>query len=173
MNEKSMADLILDEKIEKGSFKYNEKEYELRIGAYPMAPLAMFIVMQEKGNTDPAYERTMTVCLGNYQSETSFVQFGSSFIDINNFPETTKILQETGLAIPYLKFGEPVEAQSGFVIYPLYEFDKNKLAELDPAGFAQYQDAWAKQCTIEQNKMNEAMFGPQWKDDLDEMMDTL
>lgn len=173
MSEKSIADMLLDENIKKGSFEYDGKEYELRIGSYPMAPLAMFIAVQEKGNTDPAYERVMTVCLGNYQSELSFVQFGSTFIDINNFPEAPQILEATGLATPYLKFGEPVEKQSGFIVYPLYEFDKNKLAELDPKGFAQYKEDWSKQCTVEQNKMNEAMFGPQWKDNLDEMMDTL
>ena len=112
MSEKSIADILLDEEIKKGSFEYNGKEYELRIGAYPMAPLAMFIALQEKGNTDPACERVMTVCLGNYQSELSFVQLGSSFIDINNFPEATQILEATRLATPYLKFGEPVEMQS-------------------------------------------------------------
>lgn len=173
MDKNSIADILLNEESKKGSLKYNGKEYELRIQSYPMAPLSMFIAMQEKGNTNPAYERTMTVCLGNYQSELSFVQFGSSFIDINNFPEAPQILEATGLATPYLKFGEPVEKQSGFVVYPLYEFDKNKLSELDPKGFSQYQEDWYKQFTIEQNKMNEAMFGPNWKDAFDETLDTI
>ena len=38
-----------------------------------------------------------------------------------------------------------------------------KLQELDPKGFEQYMQDWSKQCQIEQDKMNEEMFGPDWR----------
>jgi hypothetical protein len=174
MSKKTIADMLLDEDNEKGSFEYNGKEYELRIGSYPMAPLAMFVTIQEKGNEDPSKERIMTVCLGNYQSELSFVQFGASFIDINNFPEAIDILEDTELAEPYLKYNLPVNKMSGFVLYPLYEFDTKRLAELDPQGYAQYKQDWDKQCTIEQNKMDETIFGSRWSlEDIDRDIDEL
>ena len=148
---------------QKRTFEYNGKEYELRIGSYPMAPLAMFVAIQEKGNQDPSNERIISVCLGNYQSEGSFVQPGCTFIDVNNSPDAIDILEKSGLAEPYIKWGEIVEMQSGFVSYPVYQFNQMKLQELDPKGFEQYMQDWSKQCQIEQDKMNEEMFGPDWR----------
>ena len=147
----------------KKTFEYEGKEYELRIGSYPMAPLAMFVGIQEKGNQDPSNERILSVCLGNYQSEGSFVQPFCTFIDINNSPDAIDILEQSGLAEPYVKWGEIVEMQSGFVLYPVYQFNQNMLQELDPQGCEKYMEDWGKQCQIEQDKMNEEMFGPDWR----------
>ena len=158
----AVAESILGDNPKK-TFEYNGKEYELRIGSYPMAPLAMFVAIQEKGNQDPSNERIISVCLGNYQSEGSFVQPGCTFIDVNNSPDAIDILEKSGLAEPYVKWGEIVEMQSGFVSYPVYQFNQMKLQELDPKGFEQYMQDWSKQCQIEQDKMNEEMFGPDWR----------
>ena len=154
---------LLEESKSKKTFEYEGKEYELRVGSYPMAPLAMFVAIQEKGNQDPSNERIISVCLGNYQSEGSFVQPGCTFIDVNNSPDAIAMLEKTGLAEPYIKWGEVVEMQSGFVSYPVYQFNQMKLMELDPNGFEQYMKDWMKQCEIEQEKMNEEMFGPDYK----------
>lgn len=164
----SEADGILEDYVARKTFEYEGKEYELRMGAYPMAPLAMFVAIQEKGNKDPSNERIISVCLGNYQSEGSFVQPGCTFIDVNNSPDAIAMLEKTGLAEPYIKWGEVVEMQSGFVSYPVYQFNQMKLMELDPNGFEQYMKDWMKQCQIEQDKMNEEMFGPGDIDTLDE-----
>ena len=56
-----------------------------------------------------------------------------------------------------------VEMQSGFVLYPVYQFNQNMLKELDPQGCERYMEDWGKQCQIEQDKMNEEMFGPDWR----------
>ena len=163
-----VADSLLEEGKSKKTFEYEGKEYELRVGSYPMAPLAMFVAIQEKGNKDPSNERIVSVCLGNYQSEGSFVQPYCTFIDVNNSPDAIDMLEKTGLAEPYVKWGEVVEMQSGFVSYPVYQFNQNMLKELDPQGCEKYMEDWGKQCQIEQDKMNDELFGPGWREEFDE-----
>ena len=171
------ADEMLNDEEEKQSkvskepkktFEYEGKEYELRVGSYPMAPLAMFVAIQEKGNQDPSNENIISVCLGNYQSEGSFVQPFCTFIDINNSPYAIDLIEQSQLAEPYVKWGEIVEMQSGFVSYPVYQFNQSMLKELDPQGCEKYMEDWGKQCQIEQDKMNDEMFGPGWRDEFEE-----
>jgi hypothetical protein len=164
----NIADNLLEENKNKKTFEYEGKEYELRVGSYPMAPLAMFVAIQEKGNQDPSNEKVISVCLGNYQSEGSFVQPYCTFIDVNNSPDAIDMLEKTGLAEPYVKWGAVVEMQSGFVSYPVYQFNQNMLKELDPQGCEKYMEDWGKQCQIEQDKMNDELFGPGWREEFDE-----
>lgn len=142
--------------MEKNYLEYNGKEYEVNIGAYPPAPLAMYVSLKEKEENDS--KQIITVCLGNYQSEDSFVQHGCSFIDINNNPCIVNLLEQTGFAKPYIKWGQVIEMQSGFVSYPVYEFNKNMLKELDPQGFEEYTKKWGIKCTEEQDKMSREIF---------------
>lgn len=56
-----------------------------------------------------------------------------AFIDTNNNPEAPEFLGKYGLA----KFTGGL-VQSGYCVYPLYEFDMNKLKEAAPKDFAHY-----------------------------------
>ena len=135
---------------------YNGKKYLVGVTNYVSDPMAMAVVFKdvteipEGSYPDPLidYDFCATVNLGNYYVGdrndpcASFVQPYSSFIDSNS-PVAGKIfdiLQNSGLAEPYTKWGTPVEKQSGFVSYPLYEFDKEKLKELDPEGCKCYEE---------------------------------
>lgn len=56
------------------------------------------------------------------------------YVDVNNIPYIKNFIKENGLGeeVPGYKY------QSGFVSYPLYQFNKEKLRELDPNGFEEY-----------------------------------
>lgn len=59
----------------------------------------------------------ITTCLGNAIK-------GCSFIDTNNSPWAEELVMELGIALPTGSSGI-----SGFCVYPLYEFDENKVNE--------------------------------------------
>lgn len=137
--------------------KYNNQEFDVSVKSYMNAPLAMCVQLNDHETKEPY--ATLTVCLGNYQSEYSFVQHGCSFIDVNNLPFAQDLLEKTGLAEPYTKFGSVVEMQSGWVSYPVYQFNQDMLKELDPKGFEQYTKDWWKECQKEQTKIEDELFG--------------
>jgi hypothetical protein len=56
------------------------------------------------------------------------------YVDVNNMPELEKFLQENEIG----EFTGIVQ-RSGFVEYPLYLFDVEKLRELCPEGMAEYE----------------------------------
>lgn len=56
-----------------------------------------------------------------------------AFIDTNNFPIAEMFLKDNELA-SYTGY----EAASGFCIYPVYSFDRDKLMDLCPEGIKEY-----------------------------------
>ena len=62
-----------------------------------------------------------------------------AFLDVNHYPGLPKQLEESGLAKPVLDpNGNPITLKPGHVTYPLFKFNAEKLKELDPKGFAEY-----------------------------------
>lgn len=138
----------------------------VNVGNYVSDKLAMYIqlvVAEDNEELDTFKGEPYGVCsvnLGNYSSELSFVQLNSTYLDTNNWLEGD--LENVCKALggkPYIRFGFPVMGHSGFCEYPLYEFDSDKLKAFDSKGYAEYVEAWQKECAIEQDKMNERMFG--------------
>ena len=125
------------------TLSFNGTEYTVKVGNYPSHPLAMWVSIQNVKATSCENE-IITVNLGNFYRDSTFVQPGSSFINTGSgFEEHyIKLLEETNLAKPYVCFGKPFYKGSGFNDYPLYEFDKKMLQELDPKGWASYMEKW-------------------------------
>lgn len=59
-----------------------------------------------------------------------------AYVDINNFPESEKFIEENELG----SF-TGINGKSGFCTYPLYQFNKEKLRELCPEGAKAYEMA--------------------------------
>lgn len=57
-----------------------------------------------------------------------------AYVDTNNMPEAPGFISKYGLGKPTGDI-----ARSGFCIYPLYKFDKDKLAEYCPEGVSLYE----------------------------------
>ena len=133
-------------------------ECYVNVGNYPASKLAMYIQLVDKA--DDVEYGVCSVNLGNYSSELSFVQLNSTFMDTNNWTdEMLKPVYEALGAKPYVRFGSPVMGHSGYCDYPLYEFDSDKLREFDSKGYDEYVKTWQKECVVEQQKMNQRMFG--------------
>lgn len=84
-------------------------------------------------------EETITVNLGTDIGNDSKIQPYMAFLDTNNCPRIERVLVEADIAEPYMRFGKPVVAKSGFCTYPLFSFKSRLLEEYDPEGTAKYQ----------------------------------
>lgn len=82
----------------------------------------------------------ITVFLTGHINSVGVMPRYGAFIDTNNCPCIETALAETGLAKPYLVAGViPVFERSGYCVYPLYQFDEEKLKALDPEGCQKYE----------------------------------
>ena len=84
-------------------------------------------------------EETITVNLGTDIGNDSKIQPYMAFLDTNNCPRIEKALVESSIAEPYVRFGKPVVAKSGYCTYPLFSFNSRLLEEYDPEGTSSYQ----------------------------------
>lgn len=57
-----------------------------------------------------------------------------AFVDTNNMPEAVGFLAKNGIARP-----TGLQRQSGYCVYPLYQFDAEKMRGLCPDGMAAYE----------------------------------
>lgn len=87
---------------------------------------------------------TATFSLGNDSGCCTLVRPFRAWVDTNNNPEMEIFLTEHGFGKPCVRFGEPVLGMSGYCIYPYWEFDADRLKELDPDGCIRYADAYGK-----------------------------
>lgn len=123
-------------------FNYDGKDYELSVVSYQTDPAVMGVVLFDSVDHEPY--GTISVNLGSDIGNGSIMQLNSTFLDVNNVPGIEEAVVEQGLAKPYTRFGSPVRAQSGFVQYPLYEFDAEELKKYDPEGYDTYKETWSK-----------------------------
>ena len=134
-------------------FKYSGEEYNLHVGSYQASPMAMSLYLTYPEDDEIA--EILSVNLGNYQTERpdSFVQLGTTYLDVNNVPGIDDVLKEQGLCEPYVVWGQEQYGRSGFCEYPLVIFNLKELEEYDPVGVAEYKDAWVTEMRKEQSSM--------------------
>lgn len=109
----------------------------LSVCAYAVSDLCMAVVDKE---TDDPITKFITE---EFIQGRTFPPF-CAFLDTNNHPGIEKTLQEAGIAEPYTLYGSPVRIQSGFCVYPLYQFDPDRLRSMDPEGTAEYEKNYKK-----------------------------
>ena len=118
---------------------YMEYDCDLKIGYYALDQNCMSLNLVDK-NDEPV--TSITTNLGNDIGNGSIMQFCCGFVDVNNNPNIEQFIKENELGEPYMRFGEPVIMQSGFCQYPLYQFNQEKLEQLDKVGFENYKNAF-------------------------------
>ena len=168
--------------------KFNNEFYEVEIHPYQQdvndhhnPSLAMAILLNHMTKEENESLVTdvhdpqniiLTVNLGNTYSSMRTLQLNQSFIDINNLPEVLNMnekqiqdfLKENFGAEPVVAFGSPTLVQSGFVNYPLYVFDPEKLKAFDEYGYENYVKDYREAFKIEQKALNDSLFGLSWGD---------
>lgn len=105
---------------------YTDAEMRMTLGTYMANPscMAISLLMTEGGDYPDEPYGNLTV---NLADNNELLPRYHAYIDVNNMPEAADVLSESGLAMPT---GDV--RQSGFVTYPLYEFNKDVLAEYVP-----------------------------------------
>lgn len=151
-------------------FNYDGKDYELSVVSYQTDPAVMGIVLFDSVDHEPY--GTISVNLGSDIGNGSIMQLNSTFLDVNNVPGIEEAVVEQGLAKPYTRFGSPVRAQSGFVQYPLYEFDAEELKKYDPEGYDTYKETWSTAVAEYQDFLSKAQ-NAELEDDDDAKWHTL
>lgn len=130
---------------------------DLKVGFYRSDPtnIALQLIIAEGEEMGEPY-CDLTVNLGPDIGNAVIMPRSCGFVDTHDFPAAERFIKEHGLGEPYTRFGSVVEAQSGFVTFPLYSFNEAALKELDPVGFERY----AQQYDAAFESAREAMFGP-------------
>ena len=131
--------------------------------------MCMAVYLTDAVEKDPV--TTLTVNLGNDIGNGSFMQPFCAFIDMNNNPGAEAFLKENNLAKPYTRFGSPVMGYSGYCEYPLYQFDRDKLMELDPEGTKEYETAYSRAMPAKQQEMMKDLFGEDFEDESEDEWD--
>lgn len=114
----------------------------LEVASYTNNPLSIAILLKDAEDRAPF--TTATVNIGKYTGNGSVLSPYCAYLDTNNNPTIEEFLIRNHLARPYTRFGEPVYGASGYMEYPLYEFDQELLKQIDPEGCAQYEQEYEK-----------------------------
>ena len=118
---------------------YTNAKMRLTLGTYMTNPscMAISLLMAEGGDYQDEPYGNLTV---NLSDNDELLPMYYAYVDVNNMPEVENILQASGLAKPV-----GTKRQSGFVLYPLYVFDKNVLSEYVPEKELEiYEDSYAR-----------------------------
>lgn len=156
---------VSSSKSDQKSISVDGQDLYLKISNYGKGKLAMCLDLE---TADGEPYATISKCFGNFYRDETFVPNCSTFIDTNNCPQSllNPVFDALG-ARPRTVFGEPYMIQSGFCEYPIYDFNPEKLKEYDAQGFAEYQNEYAKNFSIEQRNLNIALFGSDIYDDFE------
>lgn len=133
------------------------EKYSVAVTTYANNKLALGITLT---NTEEASNfHVLTVNLGKYYRDDTFIPMGSSFIDVNAFwygdEEIVKFLDE--ISTPHTVFGAEAVKASGFVEYPLRDFNLEALAEYDKDGVEEYKKDYREALNAERKKMTEGL----------------
>ena len=118
---------------------YTDAKMRMTLGTYMANPscMAISLLMTEGGDYPDEPYGNLTV---NLADNNELLPKYHAYIDVNNMPEAADVLSESGLAMPT---GDV--RRSGFVTYPLYEFNKDVLAEYVPAEeLVIYENSYAR-----------------------------
>ncbi|MBO4834612.1 MAG: DUF4313 domain-containing protein [Lachnospiraceae bacterium] len=136
---------------------FGQTDVVLEVASYTYNPLSIAILLKDAEDRTPY--TTATVNIGKYTGNGSVLGPYCAFLDTNNNPTLEEFLIRNHLAKPYTRFGEPVYGASGFVEYPLYEFDPELLRQIDPEGCAQYEQEYEKELRAYQADADLASYG--------------
>ena len=141
------AAVVKPEKDTKGLTYENQwggvyENVELNVMTYTRDHLCMAITLTaEDGN--PLGD--VTAYIGHDIGNGSVMMANAAFIkDYGENAGMGDWLVKNGIAEPYMRFGKPVVGHSGMAEYPLYNFNINKLKELDPEGWELHTSRWQK-----------------------------
>ena len=112
--------------------EYNSTKVYFEIANYCSDPTIMALSLFS-AEDDELYT-TLSVNLPKHDE----IRVNQTFIDTNNNPGAEDFLRSLSGARQVTENGIPVTAQSGYCIYPLYEFDEELLRELDERGYEEY-----------------------------------
>lgn len=118
---------------------YTNGKMKLKLGTYMTNPscMAISLLMAEGGDYPDEPYGNVTV---NLADDNELLPKYHAYVDVNNMPEAEDILKGAGI----VKSTEDMRL-SGFVAYPLYEFDKDVLAEYVSAEeLKAYEDSYSQ-----------------------------
>lgn len=130
-----------------------EEEFlsKVKVAGYTHSPLCLGVYDDKSGET-------YTVCLDSEIAGGTLMPLFCAYLDVNNVPDVEEKLRNAGIiAEPYTSYGTPVVKSTGFVTYPLYRFNAEKLRKIDPEGTRAYEEAYWKKVEEIKQKRAEAL----------------
>jgi len=143
--------MTFEEEIKAQTIEYEGRRYFVTVDTYAQHKMVMAIKLVDAETNE---EETITTNLGIFVGNNAFISKNFSFVDVNKCPYMEDLLKRTGLAEPCTRFGEPITKNSGFVEYPLYDFNKEMLIKYDATGYKEYSSLYDKSLKKAIEKMN-------------------
>lgn len=122
-------------------FTYGDWTVDLSVSRYVDDPVCMAVLMNDLDDQENS-SMPITVNLGVDSGNETIMPRNCAYLDENNYPGLGQTLEKFDIARPYVRWGVPQRKQSGFVSYPLYEFNEYALESFDPEGYARYADGY-------------------------------
>ena len=113
---------------------------KVEIAQYVSNPKCMAISLTDADTCEPY--SIPTVNLGDKLDNGATIPKNCAFMDTNNSPTIAKYFIESGIAKHYTDGSKPVYKQSGYCMYPLFEFDAEKLKSFDNKGYSMYSTTY-------------------------------
>lgn len=101
---------------------------KLHILNYITDPVCMGLALHDEDEPNGIGE-VFTVNLGDMIGNQTIMPRFAAYMDVNNYPGVIEALETEGLIKPFMRFGHPVTAGSGWVEYPLYTIEEKFLDE--------------------------------------------
>lgn len=149
---------------EKKTIDIDGNAVTVSVGTYASNPAAMAVLLT-RADTGKRYGMATV----NLSPSTDFelLYENTSYLDVDNMPSIMRDLRAAHLGYPAYDGDEPVTQASGFVEYPLFVFDADRLRELDPDGYEAYTQRYAETYDAYQARYDEMALGDLDDPDLD------
>lgn len=86
---------------------------------------------------------TLTFDNGPYLDNGVPIPKNCGWVDTKSMPHVEQFIQQTGLGRPVVIDGKPIVVQYEFEHHPLYQFNPEKLCQMDPKGYDRYSKGYA------------------------------
>lgn len=120
----------------------NSLRCHLKVGQYVSDPVCMAVDLFDASDGSPYMHATVN--LGPDIGNGVIMPKACAFLYTSYGVDIAETFVESGLAKPYVRFGEQVVGCSGFQEYGLYQFDTEMLRNFDPEGYTHYEESYDK-----------------------------
>lgn len=148
---------------------YNGKPMELHVGNFRTNPTCMSLMGCTQGLFGQKKDVVLVASIGQDTGNGETMRLYQGYLDASNrnYDEIKRMLEDNGIAKPALdSSGCERQKKMGSYMFTLYDFDQQKLSQLDPKGCQIYENSYHRAKVIDavRSSVNQRMEQTMGKD---------